>query len=120
MGLLWLGAVPALVSVAWSASWLVGRMRRHATWAMAVLVIVVGVTAVRSRTGAAFEPWLKSLGSPTAATAEKLQRLTSELPPCCQEREAKLAAEASANETQAATDATVDSSKPDDSQETER
>ncbi|HAN96647.1 MAG TPA: hypothetical protein DCQ98_04065 [Planctomycetaceae bacterium] len=98
LALLWLGAVPALVSVAWSASWFVGRLRRHATWATAVLVIVVGVTAVRSRTGAAFEAWFESLGPVSKADAAQVRQLTEELPPCCRERLEKEGLASTSNE----------------------
>lgn len=88
MGLLWLGAVPVLVSVAWGVSWVSGRWRSSATWVTAILVIVVGVSAVRSRSGVAFEPWLESLSQETLEVdAAKVKALTEELPPCCRAEE---------------------------------
>lgn len=104
MALLWAGAVPVLASLGWSASLLAPRLSRHATWVTAVIVILVGVTTIRSRASAAWEPWLNSLKPAVGElNAASIKELTNEKKPCCCEAEAE-ACESSAAQSDSATE----------------
>lgn len=104
MGLLWAGAVPVLVSLGLSAGFLAPRLSRHATWITALIVILVGVTTIRSRASAAWEPWLSSLKPAVGELdASFVREIANEKKPCCCEAGAE-SCETSTAETDKATE----------------
>lgn len=85
MAAFWIGNVPLLSLLGWGSQQVGGRWRTAVPWVSAAVMLFAGTHLLATRAFADFKSFDSSIGA-SAATSERLDRVTSTRPPCCHAR----------------------------------